>query len=113
MNDFIFILQKIIECNPSEIQVPEDKRNVYYQILHILDNDLMPKSNNIIRCEYLFNYMFDGIISYLKWITFDEVDGSSEHLILSGTGTDQRFPLSIKNISNKAQWMNKFFIEVF
>lgn len=94
MNDFIFILQGIVECKINENQVPEDKRNVYYQILTILDNDILPNSNNIIRCEYLFNFMFDGIISYLKQITFDAVDGNSDHLKLSGTGTDQRFPLS-------------------
>ena len=93
-NDFIFILQEIVECNSNEIRVPEDKRNVYNQIFHILGNDILRTSNNVIRCEYLFDYMFEGIISYLKQITFDSVDGSSDHLKLTGTGTDQRFPLS-------------------
>ena len=100
------ILQIIIQCNPNEIQITEDKQNVYYQILSILDNENkneneneqknkeMNGSNNIIECQYSENNKFNGIISYLKQITYDIVDGKNDHLKLTGTGIQAQFPIS-------------------
>ena len=100
LSDFIYIIQIIIQCNPNEIQITEDKKNVYYHILNILDNEKethdkeMNINNNIIKCEYMYNNKFNGIISYLKQITYDIIDGSNDHLRITGSGIQAQYSIS-------------------
>lgn len=95
IEDISDIMHSLIESNGNDVTINEDKRNLFNQILSILDNGGDDIELGIIECKYLNNdNKFNGIISYIKKSTKDAVDGNNDHLRLSGTGMSPYFPIS-------------------
>ena len=96
--DVITIFKALIESDQKEISISEEKKILFNQILNILDTgkgDIEEmKEENIIECKYLNNDQFNGIISYLKRITNNNINGNNEHLKLTGNENRAQFPLS-------------------
>ena len=80
-------MRALIESNGIEVTISEDKRNLF-------ENGSGTIGLNVIKCKYLINNKFNGIISYIKQITEDIVDGKNDHLRLSGGGNYPNYPLS-------------------
>ncbi|KAK8840521.1 hypothetical protein M9Y10_030729 [Tritrichomonas musculus] len=87
-------MRALIESNGIEVTISEDKRNLFDQILSVLENGSGTIGLNVIKCKYLINNKFNGIISYIKRISEDIVDGKNDHLRLSGGGNYPNYPLS-------------------
>ena len=90
INEIANILQALIESNGDNVMISEKNRDIFYLILCILgnENDIKEQiiTSNVTECKYLYNDMFNGIISYIQQITRDIVNGNNDHLRLSGIG---------------------------
>ena len=88
------IIHALIESNGTEVTISEDRRILFEQILGVLENGSGTIGFNVIKCRYLKNNKFYGIIAYIKQSTRDIVDGNNDHLRLSGGGNHPNFPVS-------------------
>lgn len=94
-SDIINIFKVLIDSDLKEISISEEKRNVFNIILKILETGNCDINEiTIIKCNYNENDMLNGIISYIKRITNNEINGNNEHLKLSSRGSCKDFPLS-------------------
>lgn len=105
--DVISIFKALIESDQKEVSISEEKKTLFNQILNILDTgygDIEEmKDENIIECKYLNNDMFNGIISYLKQITNNNINGNNENLKLTGNENCAQYPLSNLLLYNEAR----------
>ena len=62
--------------------------------MSVLENGSGTIGFNVIKCRYLKNNKFYGIIAYIKQSTRDIVDGNNDHFRLLGGGNHPNFPIS-------------------